>query len=165
MNAYFLHTWIILTEGWNLGGFPKWRIQFSRAPSSKITSASLKALYKEKVQLVCWLTNICDIPLTIWVGIVVQWVLADCYYCRQRTLQTTAPQHTTNMYTHVRVYMHSHARTHTHTHTHTHTQTHTCRHTQTHMHTYTHTHTHTNRCMHIHMRAHTHTHSMHTCTS
>ena len=37
-------TWMIFTEGLKRGGFPKWRIQFSRAPSRRITSASFSAL-------------------------------------------------------------------------------------------------------------------------
>ena len=40
----WLYTCIILTSGLNLGGFPKWRIQFNLAPNRKITSAWDKAL-------------------------------------------------------------------------------------------------------------------------
>ena len=38
-----ISTWIILTSGENLGGFPKCKIQFSRAPRRRMTSAFCNA--------------------------------------------------------------------------------------------------------------------------
>lgn len=43
--VFNLYTWIIFTLGSNLGGRPKWRIQLSLAPRSRITSACSRALH------------------------------------------------------------------------------------------------------------------------
>ena len=57
-----ISTWITLTSGENLGGFPKCKIQFSRAPRRRITSAFCNAndlyfLKKERKVYLFWVQS------------------------------------------------------------------------------------------------------------